>query len=569
MTCITLVMVVLLAGTVSCGAEPAVGGKEGKKAGSRAVLKINDMEYAFRWCPAGTFMMGSPESEEGRNSNETQHRVTLTRGFWMLETPVTQEMWEDVTGENPSNFKGSKRLPVVRISWDDCQEYVKKLNGMGAAPAGYKFSLPTEAQWEYACRAGTTTAYCFGEYSKSKLEEYAWYGGVRDNEEWNTKIVEILKNGKTPPVGEKKSNAWGLCDMHGNVVEWCEDWFGSYPNGNVTDPTGADTGSLRALRGGGWHGSAVDCRSADRHGLNPAYQAGFLGIRLALVRENEKASNPEAARPGESSPIVQDGKKAIDHNTPLEVLQAEAEKGNLDAQCWLAICYESGLHGCNMDIPQAKELYQKVAKHANENLASVQWCKGICYSGGWGVKKDEDEALKWLRKAADQKFAPAQASLGLCYHLGFGVAKDPKEAVKWYRLAAEQENAVAQHGLGVCYCLGFGVEKDTREAVKWYRLAAEQGHVSGRVDLAESYAEGRGVVKDPEEAVKWYRLAAEQGHGKAMHNLGTYYYYGFGVRRDVNQAVYWLRKAVAQGDAQTQRQARITLDNLLYNEFGY
>jgi formylglycine-generating enzyme required for sulfatase activity len=196
--------------------------KDERKAGETVKLTINDIEYAFCWCPAGTFMMG----EEGK-----QHRVGLSRGYWMLETPVTQGMWMSMMGNNPSNFKGIQ-LPVEQVSWNDCQEYIKKLNESGKAPAGFKFALPTEAQWEYACRAGTTTAYHFGD---TLTREQANFGG-----------------GQTSEVGKYPANAWGLKDMHGNVWEWCNDWYGDYPAGAVTDPTGTTQGSYRVIRGGCW-----------------------------------------------------------------------------------------------------------------------------------------------------------------------------------------------------------------------------------------------------------------------------------------------------------------------------
>ena len=188
--------------------------------GKRMELKINEVEYAFRWCPAGTFMMGNADN---------QHRVGLSRGFWLLETEVTQAMWMSVTGDNPSDFKGAK-LPVETVSWNDCQEYIKKLNDMKVAPAGFKFSLPTEAQWEYACLAGTTTAYHFGD---SLTQQQANFSG-----------------NQTKDVGSYPANAWGLKDMHGNVWEWVQDVYGDYPSGAVTDPTGASSGSNRVLRGG-------------------------------------------------------------------------------------------------------------------------------------------------------------------------------------------------------------------------------------------------------------------------------------------------------------------------------
>ena len=164
-------------------------------------------------------MMGSPD-------NERQHEVTLTRGFWMLETPVTQEMWESVMGNNPSYFKGPKR-PVETVSWDDCQRSIAMLNtyvrGMG-------FRLPSEVEWEYSCRAGSTGAYG----GSGDLDDMGWY--------------YYNSGDKTHEVKTKQANAWGLYDMHGNVWEWCQDWGGDYPSGPVTDPTGPESGSSLGFR---------------------------------------------------------------------------------------------------------------------------------------------------------------------------------------------------------------------------------------------------------------------------------------------------------------------------------
>jgi formylglycine-generating enzyme required for sulfatase activity len=246
--------------------EPLAAVSEGK-AGERLVLKIRNVEYPFRWCPSGTFMMGSPSSETDRYSDETQHKVTLTQGFWMGETEVTQEMWESVTGNNPSEFKGAK-LPVEEVSWEDCQKFIGQLNKLGVAPKGYKFSLPTEAQWEYACRAGTTTRYSFG-------------NSLRANDaNFDSRV------GKTTEVGTYPANVWGLYDMHGNVWEWCDDWYGDYPTGSVTDPTGATIGSDRVFRGGGWLSYAEYCRSADRLHNAPSHRGNYLGLRVSLVSEN-------------------------------------------------------------------------------------------------------------------------------------------------------------------------------------------------------------------------------------------------------------------------------------------
>jgi formylglycine-generating enzyme required for sulfatase activity len=253
---------------------------DNRKAGDSLELTINDVKYAFRWCPPGTFQMGSPTSEPERGKDETQHQVTLTKGFWMLETEVTQAMWESIMDNNPSNFKGVK-LPVEIVSWDDCQEYIKKLNDTIARsdskgiPAGFKFSLPTESQWEYACRAGTTTPFHFGSTlngDKANCDGNYPYGTTKGRN------LE-----KTTDVGSYAANAWGLRDMHGNVWEWCSDRYGDYPSDAVTDPTGAVEGPLRVFRGGSWGGGAKYCRSADRSYFGSSHRDYFVGIRLSLV----------------------------------------------------------------------------------------------------------------------------------------------------------------------------------------------------------------------------------------------------------------------------------------------
>ena len=253
------------------------------KAGTRMILSIRGVEYAFRWIPSGSFMMGEGNS---------QHKVNLSRGFWLLESPITQEMWQSIMGKNPSSFTGSDRLPVENISWKDCQKYIKKLNELAHGkkgifsfsqgkpeidgfPEGFAFSLPTEAEWEYACRAGTTTPY--------------WFGGSLNGDKANcrgTSPYGTDKKGpylkKTTEVGKYPANAWGLVDMHGNVGEWVQDWYGDYPTGEVTDPTGPEGGLGRVCRGGGWYGSAVSCRAASRYWGEPGWRLYDRGARLAL-----------------------------------------------------------------------------------------------------------------------------------------------------------------------------------------------------------------------------------------------------------------------------------------------
>ena len=213
--------------------------------------------------PAGKFMMGSPESEVGRRENEMQHEVTLTKPFYMGKYEVTQDQWQAVMGNNPSSVKVA-RLPVNNVSWNDCQDFIGKLN---AKRNGF-YRLPTEAEWEYACRAGTKTAYAFGDTI------------TKDDAHWGAKqVVESLKG-----VGNYKPNAFGLYDMHGNVWEYCEDWKADYPEGAETDPKGAATGEHRVLRGGSYANPESAARSSFRNDDLPTSRVNFYflvkGLRL-------------------------------------------------------------------------------------------------------------------------------------------------------------------------------------------------------------------------------------------------------------------------------------------------
>ena len=219
------------------------------------------------YCAPGSFMMGSPEDEEGRYDDETQHKVTLTRGFWLGKYPVTQSQWKSVMGGNPSHFKGDAN-PVDSVSWDDCKEFIKKINSR----FNFTARFPTEAEWEYACRAGNGEAYSgtgdldeMGWYSSNSDDKMGWYGA---------------DDRRTHPVGEKEPNDWGFYDMHGNVWEWCADWRRSYPTKAVTDPEGPTSGDFRVLRGGCWFAGTRCCRSACRYGDNPSDRGSLYGFRL-------------------------------------------------------------------------------------------------------------------------------------------------------------------------------------------------------------------------------------------------------------------------------------------------
>ncbi len=247
------------------------------QAGERKVLTIKGVDFAFRWCPSGTFMMGSPWSEAERCDVEMRHEVALTKGFWMLETSVTQGQYGAIAGSNPSHFKSGDNYPVENVSWFDSQSFCDSLNALGVAPAGFAFRLPTEAEWEYACRAGTATPYFWGSTlngDKANCDGNYPYGGVSKGRYWD----------KTSSVGSYTPNGWGLYDMHGNVWDWCADWFGAYSAGSQTEPTGPSSGSCRVLRGGGWFNRAKNCRSAYRRANDPTYRCNSFGFRLVLGR---------------------------------------------------------------------------------------------------------------------------------------------------------------------------------------------------------------------------------------------------------------------------------------------
>ncbi len=226
----------------------------------------------FKLIPAGTFTMGSPTDEPDRESDETQHEVTLSKGFYIQITEVTQGQWKAVMGSNPSQKSDcGDDCPVESVSWDDVQGFIEKLNQTEGTD---KYRLPTEAEWEYACRAGTTTAFANGDVTETvwcgydpNLDQMGWYCGNSDN--------------KTHPVAQKEPNDWGLYDMHGNVKEWCQDWKGDYPSSPVTDPTGPSSGTYRVFRGGSWGNVAGHCRSAIRGWHDPDYRDHGLGFRVA------------------------------------------------------------------------------------------------------------------------------------------------------------------------------------------------------------------------------------------------------------------------------------------------
>ena len=248
--------------------------------GAWADLQVGGVTQRFRFIKPGTFVMGSLQSEKdaavasggkpGNFDSEVQHEVTISRGYWLADSACTQALWQAIIGSFPAHLPDLPQNPMVEVSWDDCQGFVQKLNGQ---VTGLGARLPTEAEWEYACRAGTTTAFSFGatitlkqvNYDNKYLFAFAWEAPRR----------------KTVPVKSFPPNVWGLYEMHGNVWQWCSDWYGDYAAGSQRDPSGPSSGSRRVYRGGSFGDVAGYCRSACRDWEEPVLRSTFHGFRLA------------------------------------------------------------------------------------------------------------------------------------------------------------------------------------------------------------------------------------------------------------------------------------------------
>jgi formylglycine-generating enzyme required for sulfatase activity len=233
----------------------------------------NSLGMRFVWVPPGSFRMGSPAGEHERRPDETPHTVTLTRGFYLGVHPVTQAQWRAVMDSMPSRFSGDDR-PVERVSWEDCQAFCARMARLDGNP----YRLPTEAGWEYGCRAGTTTPFHFGEALATDQANFDGNDVYRPGEKGEFRR-------ETTAVGLFAANAWGLYDLHGNVFEWCSDWYGPYPDEDAVDPAGPAEGSFRVLRGGSWFSAPWYCRSAYRYWADPSFGDAHIGCRICFIPE--------------------------------------------------------------------------------------------------------------------------------------------------------------------------------------------------------------------------------------------------------------------------------------------
>jgi sulfatase modifying factor 1 len=230
-----------------------------------------------RWINPGRFMMGSPSDEVDREEDEILHEVTLTRGFWLADTACTQGLWRAVTGQNPSQSNLGDDYPVESVSWEDVNAFIVHIN---REVPDLALRLPSEAEWEYACRAGIQAPFSFGETITTDQVNYngnyPYAGGKKGENREETVEVSALP-----------ANSWGLYQMHGNVWEWCYDWYGEYPTGPVIDPKGPEEGGRRVLRGGGWFSFGGDARSAQRFINAPGIRVSLFGFRLARGPEEQ------------------------------------------------------------------------------------------------------------------------------------------------------------------------------------------------------------------------------------------------------------------------------------------
>ncbi|MFM7515466.1 MAG: formylglycine-generating enzyme family protein [Pirellula sp.] len=251
--------------------------------------QLTQLALRFSWCPAGTFRMGSPEDSVTHMLNEHPHDVTIARGFWLQQTEVTQTQYEAVMGVNPSHFRGADH-PVDSVTWDEAQEFCRRLTSLASeTSSGNQYRLPTESEWEYACRAGTFGDFSFGDDQKL-FPDHGW--GFENSGQ------------ATHPVGTKQPNPWSLSDLHGNVSEWCQDLYGDYPRESVTDPTGPGSGDKRVLRGGCWFHVPKYCRSAHREAYPATTRYVGLGFRVIVTLPAETNSESGEAAKGNATDSV-------------------------------------------------------------------------------------------------------------------------------------------------------------------------------------------------------------------------------------------------------------------------
>jgi formylglycine-generating enzyme required for sulfatase activity/TPR repeat protein len=549
--------------------------------------------------PAGGFWMGSPESEDGHSSSEGPvHSVAVRQPFAIGKYEVTSDEWGACVADGGCNnyrpkYADRGSLPVTGVSYWDAKAYTEWLS----RKTGHAYRLPSEAEWEYAARAGTEAPYHSGEYISSSRANYGHTIGI--------------PGGKKVAVGSYPSNAFGLHDVHGNVSEWTEDCWSQGYAGAPADSDMRTVGDcpFRVLRGGSWKDADKRVRSASRTQLSVGRRNYLNGIRVAraLPPSGDYASNAPNAVLRESTimvlPLHQRMRAATNANVRsgpstshdrLKTL-SRGDKvtvtGRTEDGEWYRVDFAGGRVGyvfknllkrplewelafsfpdCSdcLDIiayigtlerDDVAGLLRYIQPLSEKGNAAAQFILGVMSLAGEGVAQDAAEAKRLFHKSADQGSAILQFKIGNAFLFSRRAARDRFEAVKWYRKAADQGSADAQLALGSMYSAGEGaeyddVEYDEAEALKWYRKAADQGDAEAQYVLGLHYYFDEDYRLDPSEAVKWYRKAADQGHIPAQLKLGSMYEEGEGVEYDATEAVKWYRKAADQGNMHAQSQ---------------
>ena len=501
--------------------------------------KTIDGQTGFMTEKEGLFLTDSTLARKAALDKLASEMVPIPgKTYAMCKYEVTQALCLAVLGANPSRFKGADR-PLENVTWDDCRMFLDKLNAQPEVKAsGRTYRLPTADEWEYACRAGATGDYCKladgTEITKETLGEVAWY--IKNSDDM------------THPVGQKKPNAFGLYDMLGNVSEWT-----STVDDDDRDNLLFIDGRFRYpcfYCGGDWDSVSFNCNAVDRYREYPPVRAYNRGLRLASsmteAERKAEAERVEAERKAEAERVEAERKATAEKVEALRKALAGARRG-ATAESAAPIDTEP------TEKDFTPEFIAKCKERAEAGDAQGQALYGRALSNGWGVEKDQNESIKWLKMSADAGNLIGITSLSQSLRFGYGIEKDIPKANELLALAATRGFPRAQFLVGVFLRSGGG-ENNEREAVEWYTKAAEQGYADAQFNLALCYDDGEGVEKDPAKAVEWYTKAAEQGYAQAQCNLGVCYANGSGVKKDPAKAVEWFTKAAEQGHANAKKE---------------
>ncbi len=524
---------------------------------------VNNVEFQMSAVMSGSFKMGTNKGYP----NYPRHTVNITKPFWIGRTEVTQELWQAVMGNNPSEVKGAK-LPVTNVSWTDCQVFVLKLCQL----TGEHFRLPSEAEWEYAARGGD---HQHGKkYSgNNSPDKVAWY---RDN-----------SGGRPHEVATKQpAEALGVYDMSGNVAEWCADWLGEYTAQTQTDPSGPHSHRF-AIRGGNWdspeNGFPERFTVYGRLCGKPEEADAKTGFRLALDDEKPLVCT------NQPYPLCE--VRRGDEQDPAKVIACIIEaalSGNANAMYRLGLAFIVGINNITKDDAMASFILEKAAaggdKDAmyqlameyytdNEKESGNRWIKEAANAGHpkamtlmWAdVEKDPTKAREWLHKAAEAGEAEAMHALARDYLLGDEEPRDAHKAFDWAQKAANKNHGGGMYLTGLMLWYGEGCVQDMDKALKWMQRAADEKNNSfAKEFLGQCYYKGDHVTQDYAKAYNYFSEAAnnaERPSGAAMHYLSLCYRFGHGTAKDLRQADYWEKKAQETGSNEADAMRNILTNN--------